>query len=492
MTITFTQIPGTIRTPLAYVEINASNQNQNSPTNKRILVMGQRTSAGTVAANVPTLISNYSQAVQSFGQGSILANMFAVLFANNPFTEKWCIASDDDGAGTAATGTIVITGPASTAGTLSLYLGGVLVPVAVASGDSATTIGGSIVTAISANKDLPLALSVNTSGSVAITYIHKGTIGNYFNMQVNFIGPSAGEVLPTGVGCTITQLSSGATDPTLTSAIAALPEQIFDYVLHPWQGSTPLTAIENEMLSRWNALRMLEGHAFTAAGGTVSAVATIGTGRNSPHSSILDAGLSSPSPSYLWAAAAVGQIAGSASIDPARPFTTLPLIGITPPAVKNRRLQSDRNTLLYDGIGTFTVANDGTALLERVVTSYQTNAFSVADGVYLDVNTPLTLSFLRQSLRQIITTKFARMKLANNGTRFGAGQAIVTPSTIGSEIIAWYAQMMLAGLVEDIETFKATLLVQRNQTDQTRVDIQLQPNLINQLFIVATNISFVL
>jgi len=487
----FNQIPSNVRAPLTYIEVNASNQNANSPTNKRILVLGQRLSTGTVAANVPTLISSYSQAVQSFGQGSMLANMFKVLFDNNSFTEKWCCASDDDGAGTAASGTLTVTGPATAAGTISLYLGGVLVKVPVANSDTATAIGDSIVTAITANPDLPVT-AVNSSGTVTVTYRHKGVVGNYFDMRVNYAGVLAGEALPTGVGVTVVQLASGATDPTLTTTLAALPEQIFDYWVCPYQGSTPLTALDTEMNSRWNALRMLEGHVFAAAGGTVSALVTLGTARNNPHMSILDAGKSSPSPSYLWAAAAAGVIATSASIDPARPFTTLALADILPEVVQNRRLLSDRNTLLYDGISTHTVAQDGTVLLERMITCYQTNGFNVADGVYLDLTTPLTLAFLRQDLRARITTKFARMKIANDGTRYGAGQAIVTPSIIKSEIIAWANQMALAGLVENMDDFKAQLVVQRDANDPTRVNVQLTPNLVNPLYIVAASISFVL
>lgn len=491
MSIDFNQIPSNIRSPLAYIEVNASNQNSNQPTNKRILVIGQRLSTGTVSANVPTLIASYSQAVSSFGQGSILANMFKTLFDNNQFTEKWCLPLDDDAGGTAATGTIVVTGPATAAGTIYLYMGGVKLSIAVANGDTATIIGASISTAINANLDLPVT-SAAVTGTVTVTFRHKGTIGNYYNMQLNYAGALAGESLPAGVGITITQLATGATDPSLTTPLAALPEQIFDYWVCPYQNSTTLTSLDTEMDSRWSGIRMLEGHVFAAAAGTVASLVTLGTGRNSPHMSILDAGNNSPTPSYLWAAAYAGQVASSASIDPARPFTTLPLVDILAEPVQNRRLLADKNTLLYDGISTHNVAQDGTVEIERVITCYQTNSFGVADGVYLDVTTPLTLAALRQDLRGRITSKFARMKLADDGTRFGAGQAIVTPSIIKSEIIAWAKQMSLAGLVEDMEDFKANLIVERNVSDPTRVDVQLTPNLVNPLYIFAASISFIL
>ena len=40
--------------------------------------------------------------------------------------------------------------------------------------------------------------------------------------------------------------------------------------------------------------------------------------------------------------------------------------------------------------------------------------------------------------KQAITSKFPRMKLADDGIRFGPGQAIVTPSMIKGEFISEY------------------------------------------------------
>ena len=186
----------------------------------------------------------------------------------------------------------------------------------------------------------------------------------------------------------------------------------------------------------------------------------------------------------------LGQVAASATIDPARPFTTLLLTDILPMPVQNRRLLTEKNTLLYDGIATHIVTTSGQIELERVITCYQKNAFSVADNSWLDVNTPLTLSYLRQSLRDRMTQKFARMKLASDGQIFGAGQAIVTPKIIRSEIIALAGEWQEVGLVEDMDQFKRDLIVERDPNDPTRVNAQLPPNLVNQLYIFSAQISF--
>ena len=488
--INFVQIPRTIRAPLAYLEVNSNNSSLNSLNNKRILVLGQMLSTGSAAANVPVLVSSYAQAIDYFGKGSMLANMFEVLFRNNQFTEKWCVPMAD-ATGTNASGSITITGPATEAGTLSFYMGGVLVSVAVADEDTATEIGDAIETAINANEDLPVTAS-NDAGVVTVTYRHDGTVGNFYNMQINYAGIAAGEKTPAGVGVAIVQLTSGATDPTVTTALAALPEQIFDYWLHPYQSSTILDVLDDEMEDRWDALRMLEGHVFGAAAGSVGTLTTLGTGRNGKHATILDAGLDSPSPSYLWAAALVGQAARSASADPALPMTTLPLLAILPPKIENRRSLSQVNTLLYSGIATHEVDQGGNVTLGRIITNNQTNAAGSADATWLDVNTPLTVATLRQGLRSRITTKFARMKLADDGNNFGAGSNIVTPTTIRGEIIAWAAEMKQLGLVENIEAFKQALIVERDTVDRTRVNASIPPDLVNQFYIFAGAISFIL
>lgn len=490
--VAFAEIPANIRSPLAYIEVDSSQNSLNTVEQKRILVLGQMLAGGTATAEVPVLVSSAEQAKEYFGEGSILAEMFYYLFLNNSFTEKWCVPSADVSGGTAATGSIVVTGPATANGTLSLYIGGSLISVPVVADDTATEIGEAIEAAINAVGDL-LVTANNSSGTVTITYKHKGTIGNYYNMQLNYGGVTSGEITPAGVTVTITQLSSGATDPDLTDAIAALPDQIFDYWLVPYQASGTLDDLDDAMDDRWSGLKMLEGHVFGAVGGSASAVAAIGAARNGKHMSLLDAGLDSPTPAYIWASAAVGQIATSASADPSLPFTTLKLRGVKPSAFLNQRSLSQKNTLLYSGIASHLVTRGGDVQLERVITNYQVNSFGTGDPVWLDAQTPLTIAFLRQSLRGRINSKFARKKLADDGNNFGAGLNIITPSTVKAEIVAWASEMKQGrGLIENLEDFKALLIVERDVDDRTRVNVQLSPNLVNQLYIFAAKISFIL
>ena len=158
----------------------------------------------------------------------------------------------------------------------------------------------------------------------------------------------------------------------------------------------------------------------------------------------------------------------------------------------DRLTDDERNLLLYDGISTLLVDAGGKVRIERMITTYKTNAFGAPDASYLDVNTILTLSYLRYDLRNYILRKYPRHKLANDGTRFGPGQAIVTPKLMKSEIIAKFREWEGIGLVEDISQFKNDLIVERNQSDPNRLDVMIPPNLVNQLIVTAAQIGFIL
>ena len=187
--------------------------------------------------------------------------------------------------------------------------------------------------------------------------------------------------------------------------------------------------------------------------------------------------------------AAVGQIAVSVKADPARPFQTLELTGLSAPRLSDRFSRADRESLLAAGCATFSDTTSATAI-ERAVTTYIKNSYGATDNSYQDAETLHTLGYVIRFLRTRITSKFGRHKLANDGTTFGEGQAVVTPAIARSELIAAYSELETAGLVENMDLFKENLIVERNATDPNRLDVLFPPDLINQLRVFATLVQF--
>ncbi|EPE1135372.1 phage tail sheath C-terminal domain-containing protein, partial [Escherichia coli] len=92
-----------------------------------------------------------------------------------------------------------------------------------------------------------------------------------------------------------------------------------------------------------------------------------------------------------------------------------------------------------------------------------------------------TSAYVLRKLKSVITSKYGRHKLASDGTRFGPGQAIVTPAVIKGELLATYRQLEHAGIVENYELFKQYLVVERDASDPNRLNTLFPPDYVNQL-----------
>lgn len=485
----FNAIPSNLRVPFVAVEINPNRSAQGSgDIAYRALIIGQKLVSGTAADNSLSKVTSPEQVAGFAGRGSMLHREAKAWFAANKFTEVWIGALPDATGGVAAAGSIAFTGPATADGTIFLYAGGERIPVAVSKDDTANDIATAIAAALPTASDYPVTAAVDgtTPSKVDITFRHKGECGNGFDIRLNY---NDGEALPAGVGATIIALTGGTTNPTLTTLISAMGDTQFHVITNPYTDATSLTALENELADRFGPMRMIDGVMISAKDDTVSSLGTFGKTRNSKHSSIPGI-YKCPTPAFEIAAHVAAVVAYYAPIDPARPFQTLPLPWIKPPAEADLFTLQERNLLLYDGIATLKVEG-GQVQIDRLITTYQTDSTGAADESYLDLTTPLTLLYLRYDWRRRVALKYPRHKVANDGTQFGAGQPVVTPKTMKAEAISWFRDNEERGLVEDFDQFKRDVVVQRNASNPSRMDVLLPPNLINGLVDTATGINFI-
>lgn len=489
MTVPFNTIPTSLRQPFFFVEMDASQAGYFSQ-NKRSLLIGQKATAGTAAANTPVQVTDAKAANALFGQGSMLARMVAIYRQADPVGELWAIAVPDAAGGVAATSTVTVTGPASAAGTINLYIAGINVQVAVASGDSANSIATAIGAAVNANLEVPTTATVATN-VVTLTVEWKGATGNDVVVVDSFRGQAGGESLPAGVGLAYAAGTAGATNPTLTSAIAAMGDDPYDYVIHPYTDSASLDAFKTELgdsAGRWSYLRQIFGHAYSAARGSgggagASGLLTLGGARNDQHHTIWGFEADIPNPCWECAAAYGARNAVFLNANVSRPTQTGVLSGILAPRPGKRFVYTELNSLLYKGIATsYTVA--GSVLIGRAVTTYQLNATGQADPSYLDSEVMHQNAEFIRRMRNIITTKYPRHSLANDGTRFGTGAAIVTPKVVAGEIDAEYRRMEEDGLVENFAAWQANRIVERDANNPNRLNVLLAPDFVNQLRIV--------
>ncbi|KDV70624.1 phage tail sheath subtilisin-like domain-containing protein [Escherichia coli] len=97
-----------------------------------------------------------------------------------------------------------------------------------------------------------------------------------------------------------------------------------------------------------------------------------------------------PEPDYLWAAAVCATCAPSLGADPARRFRRWRFRHAWPRLRPNRLTREERNSLLWGGIATVSVAAGDVVQIERQVTMYRQNVYGESDPSYLDVETIYT------------------------------------------------------------------------------------------------------
>ncbi|MEW6612705.1 MAG: phage tail sheath C-terminal domain-containing protein [Pseudomonadota bacterium] len=487
--ISFNQIPVNLLTVGSYVEFDNSKAIGglvNMP--QLILLIAPMLAAGTATANVPFQLANEADGIAKLGRGSIGAAMVSALFRVTDTLETWVLPIADSGAGVQATGSIVVSGAPTEAGTINLYVAGRRVQVAVALTDTANSIAAAIAAAINADADLPVTASAAVA-TVTITSRHKGSLGNDIDLRLNYYPLS--EKTPAGVGLAITAMAGGTGDPSIATGLAAIGATQYNTIIMAFNDATNVGLIETELDTRWGPLYQNDGHCHMGLRGTVGTINTFLSSRNNPHTTFwtLETG-GEPGPLWEKATLAGATAAYYLAIDPARPLQTLPLPGLKPAAAEKRWTRAERNNILSYGGATTVVDAGGNVVIERAVTAYTQNSSGIVDPSYRDIETMYTLSYLRYSVRARISQKFPRYKLANDGTQFAPGQAVVTPKIVRAELIALFRDWEEAGLVEDVDQFKTDLLVARNPTDVNRVDVLLPPNIVNQFRVFAAQIQF--
>ncbi len=247
---------------------------------------------------------------------------------------------------------------------------------------------------------------------------------------------------------------------------------------------TPMLTEMNDTSGRWSYARQLYGHVYTAKIGTLSELVTAGDQFNQQHITLAGYEKDTQTPADELAASRTARAAVFIRNDPARPTQTGELVGMLPAPKGKRFTMTEQQTLLSHGVATAYVES-GVLRIQRDVTTYRKNAYGVADNSYLDSETLHTSAYVLRKLKSVITSKYGRHKLASDGTRFGPGQAIVTPAVIKGELLATYRQLERAGIVENYELFKQYLVVERDASDPNRLNTLFPPDYVNQLRVFA-------
>ena len=495
-------VPGMQILDLTTPSVIAAGATVVSTTGTTVVMSAAVTSGGVLTSDriqfsfapAPILVNSWLQAKGLFGVGSMLANQVNAYRLNDNITPLYCLPLLDDPNSVAATGSITIVGTVSSNTVIFLYVAGTFIPVAVTAAMSAANIATAISNNINAVSDLPLTASPSST-TVNLTARNAGVEGNNIDVRLNYHGTANGETTPSGLTITIVPMASGAVNPSLTAPLAALGDKKFDVISAPYTDSNSLGSFEsflNDDAGRWGPLGpQLFGHYFCAANNTVGSLTTLAEAQNSQHVSIL--GLHrSPTPCYALSAALAANAAVSTQADVGLPWNTLQLNGCLTPQEVDDFLAVDRQTLLEDGISTARADPARNLIIDRTVTTYTTNDFDQADDSFQNAEEMFCIAYGASYMASLLSSQFARAKLAQDGTRIPVGSGIVTPNVIRGAVIAIYGNLVSQGVMQGFDQFAQNVIAQINATNLNRVDVYAPIQPINQLDVTAIALQLVL
>lgn len=210
-------LPSSWMIPGIYFKLNLAGSGASlNSVQKRLLILGCKTSSGSKPANTPIQVFQQSDVNTFFGAGSEVARMYAAAISQvGPgVCDVFCMALDEPSSGTAATHLITFATNATASGGVDVYICGYKTSVAIASGDTTSTVATNVSSAINVNTSLPVTASPS-SGTVTLTAKHKGVNGNDLPIIVNMLGSTGMTASPGTLALSGTASGSGSYSVTV-------------------------------------------------------------------------------------------------------------------------------------------------------------------------------------------------------------------------------------------------------------------------------------
>jgi len=478
------------------LQINWAAGQSSAPAPSRAAVyVGKKLTSGSVAPLTMTRVKGESDAAKFFGKGSDLHRSLRKHFRIHKGGVVWALPYAD-GAGTAATGTITITGTATGSGTIECTLAGELVTVGIAKGDTPTVIAGKLVEAVNGRSHLPVIAS-NAAGVVTFTHKHTGlstgtaTLGvvRYRASASSGSGvttATAGAALGMGTG---TPGVDGATTEAvaLTAALVIL-EQYGIYYVAPCATSAAIIAAVYAHISFKNTAgvgkRCVSILGYT---GSLSSAQTLALTPNSELLSIVAQANSEHDTAELvgWATATRQRREG------AEKFNMANMIGARSPELlpvfngADRPDTDDLNAALLDGVSPIATDDVGAYLVKFVTTRSKDASGTVDDQRAADVHRISAVHHIADRLVTKIAVTyggfFLRPDKRNDDGSVDFTQRVdakvLTESQFAPTVYSLLNQC--AGCLKDVDLAKESVNVTISDQNASRIECTMNLDIVN-------------
>ncbi|MFW6312263.1 MAG: hypothetical protein ACOC2N_00060 [Spirochaetota bacterium] len=452
---------------------------------QKVAVIGQYSSGKAPTDYVAKQVTSADQAGSLYGFGSMLHIIIAALFAANGSFDVFAFPIPDEGGAAAAEGSVSVTGDATGAGTIALYIAGKRVAVAVANGDTDEEIADAIVAAINANPNLPVTAAENgtTPTQVDITAKWAGDTSNDISIDIDLlVGDDLNE--PSGPTIAITEMSGGATDPDPQTAFDNFGDTFYTWVVYPYQGASQLTVLETEGANRIDPAVKRPFAGVIGYTDTMSNYLTFLDSHNSPWLTTMPVE-GSPNMQLEIAAATVAECARSAQADPARPFKNLRLRGILPGSGAEWTL-AQKETVEAAGGSAFRIGANGSVLIHDLLTTYTENPLGAADDSWRYTVTVTNVQAKLYSLDNVFNSEpFTQAKVVDDAAITAQPYAI-RPKTVRAYVRRLVDELWIPqAWSRERDAIVDSISAQINTGNAGRIDVQLTDVVAMGLRIVA-------
>ena len=500
--MTFEKIPSTLKNPLFYVEVgDPIGAGEDVKTS---VIIGQRiTGQGTGTNDTPIQIFSADDAAAAAGLGSIAHRLALHYFEEDKGSQEVIlvpIADAGGGAKAAKTFTFSFSGGTTltASGTIAFLVAGEKVRVNVMAGSDIAAVGAAIQAAFGADEAGAVAIGSRvpvtcaaTGGACTFTARNAGVLGNDIRIVINYFGTPGGEVMPGNLVCDTYDefLASGSGIPDITAALLALSPYAIFGLIEPHYTADELLEKLNEFADRWDwDISTFGGHFFGVVKKTLTEIVGVAAVDDNLKNDLHACGVAAarvPFDSVALCAAYAGACISSLRNDPSLPVQSVRLSSLYPVRKADRLTINELESLTAAGFATIAFDSTGVPVVSLERTTMLKNALGAPITGGEAIQVPYTTQYLIESMRTYCRTAYARVKLVDDGARTDEGVAVVTPLEIKSDVGSLADDWEGAGLIESAEQFKSALIVERDSVNKNRVNIGVEPDLANQLRVIA-------
>lgn len=381
MAVTFDTVPSNAIASFTFVEQKYRRSGNAATPNipQRIALLGQYIAAKTPVNNVAVPVTTADEVAALAGYGS-QAHMMALKLFNamgqSPALVDWYPIADGT---TAQVTTVTFAGAAGVQGLWRLYIVGKRYEISVLAADTAIASATAMTNLINADLSCPFGAANGGTAVVTLTAKWKGLSSSLLDVRKNYYASDV-NLIPTTQTMVIASSVTGATDPSLATALANFGDVAYTWVITGQNDATTAAALETAGEARWDPSVKKPWLSVMGYVDTRSNFVTALGSRNSKVTVYMPVEASPNHPGEI-AAATVGAAAVSANADPYRPFKNLVLTGILPGSgAQWTRAQAD--AVEAAGGSAFRVSNAGAVSIWDLLTTYKTNSGGAADDSF--------------------------------------------------------------------------------------------------------------